>query len=200
MALGTLMTVAVGYLAAIVVGFSLGLLIAQSSWAQHTLAPLVDALNTTPLSIFIPIVGVYLGLDFTGRVFIVFIWSIFPIIENTITGTRQTSPALLEMAEAMYASRAQVVRTVILPSALPSILVGLRIALGMAFRSALIAEVLLASANLGWFLNDANVMFDFPRLTAGILFIGVLGTLLMRGAEALEQAVLRRFMPYQPFE
>lgn len=190
---GTLGTMLIGYLLAIVIGIVLGCAVTFWRWGEWTLRPLIDALNIAPISMFLPLIALYLGTGEVGRVFVVFMWAVFTIYETTSAGISQTPPTLLEMSSAFGARPLQRWWTVILPAAFPSLAVGLRLALGRAFRGALTAELLLSTANLGSILTGANTLYNIPRLLAGVLFITTLGVLLLRGAEGLERRALRRF-------
>jgi ABC-type nitrate/sulfonate/bicarbonate transport system permease component len=188
---GTLLTILVGYSIAVVVGIILGIGVALSDWMRNTLEPLIIALYAAPVSIFIPIIILYLGLGFQARVFLIVLWTIFVIIVNTATGIRQTPPSLIEMGQAFNTSRFRLLRTIVLPSALPYILLGLRFGLGRALRGAITAELLLSIANLGRFVSRAGALFNIPRLLAGVLFITLLGVIMLRLMEYLEAYILR---------
>ena len=187
---GTLGTMLVGYSISVVLGVIIGLAIALSVWARNTIEPIISALFAAPLSMLIPILGIYIGLGFRGRVVLVVLWSIFVIIINTATGVREVSPSLLEMAQAFCLGRWRTYRKVILPAALPSILVGLRLGAGRALRGAITAELLLFVVNMGRFLIGAGSTFNMPRLLAGIIFVVFVGLLIIQGAEYLEDRIM----------
>jgi ABC-type nitrate/sulfonate/bicarbonate transport system permease component len=190
---GTLVTMLVGYFVAAAIGIPLGIGIALSAWIRNTIEPIVVASYTSPVSIFIPIIGLYFGLGFQGRVVLVLLWSVFVIVVNTTAGIRETPPIMVEMATAFRATRFGTLRTIMLPWALPYILTGLRLGFGRALRGAITAEVLLSAANLGAFLSNAGELFNMPRLLAGIVFITLLGVVLLRMVEHLETAFLHRW-------
>ena len=187
---GTLGTAVVGYVISVVLGVALGLIIAVSIWARNTIEPIINALYAAPLSMLIPILGVYIGLGFRGRVVLVVLWAVFVIIINTSTGIREVSPSLIEMAQAFCLNRWGTYRKVILPAALPSILVGLRLGAGRALRGAITAELLLIVVNMGRFLIGAGSTFNMPRLLAGIVFVVFVGLLVIQGAEYLEDRIM----------
>lgn len=191
--IGTLTTMLAGYLLAVAIGIPLGIGIALSTWLRNTIEPIIVAAYTSPISIFIPIITLYLGLGFQGRVFLVLLWSIFIIIVNTAAGIRETPPLMVEMAASFQATRLGILRTIMLPYALPYMLVGLRLGFGRALRGAITAELLLSTADLGAFLSHAGELFNMPRLLAGVLFVTLLGVVLLRMAEAIETAILRRW-------
>ena len=187
---GTLFTMAVGYLLAVVVGIVVGFGLALSVWARNTIEPIVNAGYSAPMALLIPILGAYIGLEFRGRMFLVLVWAVFVIIVNTAAGVREVPPPLLEMAQSFCLNRWSLYWKVILPSALPYILVGLRLGAGRALRGAVTAEILMSTTNLGKFLIEAGSTFDMPKLLAGIVFVIVLGLVIIQGAEYTEQRIL----------
>jgi ABC-type nitrate/sulfonate/bicarbonate transport system permease component len=124
-------------------------------------------------------------------VFLVFFWALFAVVVNTFTGIRDTPSALVEMAQSFGASRLKIARSIVFPAALPQIVTGLRMAVGRALRGAVAAEVLLALTNLGRFINEAASTFNMPRMLAGILFVVILGTALMKLAEFAENRLMK---------
>lgn len=191
---GTLAIMLTGLLIAAVVGIGLGLLIGSSEFADNTLTPLVNAGNTAPMTLLIPIIGVYTGIDFWGKVFLVFAFAVFVILINTEAGVRAVSSALIETAESFSLTRLQMVRHVVLPATTPYILTGLRLGIGRAFRGAIVADLLLAVANLGEILVTAGSTLNVSLLLAGILFTTLIGVLLMAVVEQAE----KRLMPWRP--
>lgn len=176
---------------ATVVGISLGILIGSSEVADNTLTPLVNAGNMSPITLLIPIIGVYTGIDFWGKVFLVSAFAVFVILINTEAGVRAVAGATHETAEAFCVSRRQLVQHVILPATTPYIATGLRLGIGRAFRGAIVADLLLAVANLGEVLVTAGSTFNAPLLLAAILFTTIVGMVLMFLAELLERRVTR---------
>jgi ABC-type nitrate/sulfonate/bicarbonate transport system permease component len=188
---GTLTTFAVGYVIAAVLGVFLGFFIATTSWGRNTLEPLIDGLYATPMSLLIPVIGIYTGLGFSGRVVFVVFWSIFEIIVNTMAGVRSTPPERIELARSFSATRPFIYRHIIFPSALPLIATGLRLGVGRALRGAVTAELLLAAANLGRLSLFAQSTFDIPTLLAVIVLVMLVGLVLMKAAAVLERRALR---------
>lgn len=192
--LGTMTTFLAGYLIAAVLGIALGLWIGTSRFASNVLEPLVHAAYATPVSLLIPILGIYVGLGFQGRVTLVVLWCIFEILVNTSTGVREVNPSLIEMGRSFNASRWTLYRKVVLPAATPYIVLGLKLGVAKALRGAITAELLLAAANFGRVMLAAGSMFNIPRLLAGIVITITLGVALMRLATWIE----KRVMAHQP--
>lgn len=185
----TLLTMAVGYAIAVVLGVGVGLFIGVSTYARNTFEPLVHAAYATPISLLIPIIGIYTGLDFRGRVTLTVLWCVFEILVNTTTGVRETPRALIDVSRSFGASRRTIYWKVVLPSAFPYIVVGLRMGVARAMRGAVTAELLLSVVNMGLILVQSGSTFDVPTLLAGIIWVMLLGLILMQLAEAIEKRV-----------
>jgi NitT/TauT family transport system permease protein len=188
---GTFGFMFVGLAIASVIGVGLGLIVASSSVADNTLTPLINAANTAPMTLLIPILGVYTGIDFWGKVFLVVAFAVFVILINTEAGVRAVSGAYHETAESFCVSRYQLIRHVVLPASAPFIVTGMRLGVGRAFRGAIVADLLLAVANLGQILVTAGSTFNTPRLLAGILFTTIVGVILMGAVELAERRIIR---------
>lgn len=187
----TLWGATVGYVIAAVLGVALGFFIAVTSWGRNTLEPLIDAAYATPMSLLIPVIGIYTGLGFQGRVIFIVFWCIFEIIMNTIEGVRGVPGSRYELARSFCANRRILYAKVVLPSAMPLVISGLRLGVGRALRGAVTAELLLAAANLGRLTLRAGSTFDIPRLLALILLVMLVGLVLMKAAAMVERRILR---------
>lgn len=188
---GTMVTMGLGYLIAAVLGVSLGLWIGVSRYARNTIEPLVHAAYATPVSLMIPILGIYAGLGLSGRVTLVVLWSVFEILINTSTGVREVPASLIELGRAFNASKKDLYLKVILPAAKPYVALGLRIGVARAMRGAVTAELLLSAANLGRVLLTSGSTFRIPELLGATLITIILGVVLMRIATAIEERSLR---------
>lgn len=189
--LGTLLTVGVGMAISIVLGLTLGFAVALFPWARNTLDPLIDAAYAMPVTMLIPIVGVYTGLDFRGRVFIVVSYVALVIVISTSTGVRDVPRDLLETGRAFGLRGWRMWRAVIFPSALSHIASGMSTGVARGIRGAITAELLLIAADLGAFILDAGARLQTDRLLAGILWTLLLGYALYATALQIESRLLR---------
>lgn len=189
--LGTLRVAGLGLAIAAAVGISLGMFIGLNRLAAQVLDPIVNGAYATPMAMLIPILGVYFGLGFRGKVFLVFMFSVFVIIINTAAGMRQVPHELKEMARAFSVSRAGMYRKIVIPAASPAIITGLRIAVGRAVQGAIVAELLLQVDNLGLYLVEAAGTFDIPTLVAATFFVTMLAAGAMGLARLVEWWLLR---------
>lgn len=190
---GTLLEVVVGLAVSLVFGLIVGFAIALFPWAKDTIDPLVDAAYAMPVTMLIPIVGIYTGLGFRGRVFIVFTYVALVIVISTATGVREVDRQLVETARAYGFTGIRLFRKVLFPAALAHIASGTAIGVSRAVRGAVTAELLLVTANLGGFLVKRQALFDNAALLGGILWTLVLGYVLYEFALWVQ----RRLTPWQ---
>ena len=186
---GTLVTVAVGFLVSVVFGLVVGFAIGVFPWAKDTLDPLVDALNAMPVTMLIPIVGVYTGLGLGGRVFVVFSYVAMVIVISTATGIREMDRGLRELSLAYQVRGFAFYRKVVFPAALSHIASGMSLGISRAVRGAVTAELILVTVNLGGFMVEQQAVFNNAGLFAGILWTLVLGFVLYEIALWVERRV-----------
>jgi ABC-type nitrate/sulfonate/bicarbonate transport system permease component len=186
----TLTIAAVGFAIGAVLGLSIGTWIAASPRAAAVLDPIVSASFSVPFAIFIPIISIYLGLEFKAKVVIVVLFNVFIIIISTATGIREVPRGPKEMARAFGVDRLGMYRKVIFPWASPHIITGLRLAVGRSVQGAILADLFLRAQALGLFIVDAQGRFDIPRLLATVFFVTILAAGVMGIARILEWKLL----------
>lgn len=189
--LDTLLLIVVGFAAALVVGTLVGVVIAIYRPAEYVLEPIMSASNATPIAVVIPIIGIYLGLGFSGKVSIVFLFCVFAVSMNATAGIKEIQPGILDMSRAYGVTGARRYRQVILPAAAPHLMAGVRIAAGRAVQGALTAELLLSVSGLGWYLLNAGNRYLVADLLAGTIFVAALAFLALATAGRFEAYVLR---------
>jgi ABC-type nitrate/sulfonate/bicarbonate transport system permease component len=188
---GTLEIAGVGFAISAVIGLLVGLLIGLSRPWADVLDPLVNAMLSAPIAMFIPVIAVYLGLEFRAKVVGVVLFSVFIVIVNTATGIREVPQSGIEMARAFGTSRRRVYTRVIFPWASPYIITGLRIAVGRAVEGAILFELFLRAENLGLVIKNATGSFDLSVLLGAVFFITILAAGLMGLARIIEWRLLR---------
>jgi NitT/TauT family transport system permease protein len=193
--LGTLTTAAIGYVLGALVGVLVGSLIGLSRLGRATLDPLINAGVVTPMTMLIPVIGIYVGLGFRGKVFFVFLFVVFVVAINTSVGVADTPKELRETADAFVLGRWERYRKVIVPFALPLILTGLRLAAGRAVQGAIIADLLLEVNNVGGYLIEAGSRFQMSKLLAGTFFTAIVAASVMLIARLVERHALRWLHP-----
>jgi NitT/TauT family transport system permease protein len=185
--LGETMTVlCLGFTLAAVTGILGGIVLGGFRMVGRVLDPFVNAINATPGAAFIPLIIVWFGLFTEAKVVVVWNAALFPILISTAAGIDHADNDLVEMGRSFGASRARLFWQVMLPSALPSILSGLRIGAAVAVVGTVVAELYMAQSGLGGMLESAGNRFQMERYFAVVFVLMVLGSLitgLLRYAE-----------------
>ncbi|MFI9006904.1 ABC transporter permease [Actinosynnema sp. NPDC053489] len=183
--------VAVGFALGAVVGGALGLVSGLSRWGERLLDPPVQMLRTLPHLGLIPLFILWFGIGEEPKLALVAAGVAFPLYLNLHAGIRQTDPALLEAARVLGYTRFERVAHVVLPSAVPQTLVGLRIALGTAWLSLIVGEQVNADAGIGYLINNAREFLRTDVVVVGLLVYALLGLTTDALVRALERRVLR---------
>ena len=181
---------ATGYIIAGFLGISLGLLIAWSGIVEDFFDPLIELIR--PLSTFalIPIFFLWFGIGDTSKIMIICKSCFFPIVLNTIAGIKGVDKKLIMAARSLGASGRQLWTWVLIPSALPMIITGMRISTALAMMSLVGVEMLSSDSGLGFLVIDAQRTFDTERVFAGILVLSILGFSVDRLARKIQSKLL----------
>lgn len=179
-----------GYITAAVIGIGLGLLIAWSFIIEDFFDPLIELIR--PLSSFalVPILFLWFGVGDTSKIIIIFKSCLFPILLNTISGIKGVDKKLIMAARSLGANGRQLWIRVLIPSALPVIITGLRISTAMAMMSLVGVEMLSSDSGLGFLVIDAQRTFDTKRVFAGIIVLSALGFSVDRVARMIQSKAL----------
>jgi len=175
-----------GFALAAVVAIPLGIGIALWEWVEDTADPVVEFLRPIPPIAWIPLGILWFGIGDAQNMFIIFLGAFFPILLNTIAGVRRVDRTLVWGALTLGGRRTQIVREIVLPGALPLILTGLRIGLGVGWMALVAAELVAARSGLGFMIQSARYAFLTERVILGMAVIGILGLGMdraMRGAQ-----------------
>ena len=180
-----------GFVLALVVGAPLGLLFARVRVLRVGIEPYLMILYATPMVALIPFILSLMGFGFGPKVLVVFLFSVFPVLYNTVEGARSIRPELIEVAKSYRSSEWSLWREVMLPYTLPYMVTGVRQAIGRALVGMIAAEFFLSATGLGQVIMGASQDFDTAGVFASILVIGVLGVGLTRLGFAIEQHFAR---------
>lgn len=168
-------------------GLVMGLITGSFRIAETLLDTTFQMVRNIPALALIPLVILWFGIDESAKLFLVSVGVFFPIYLNTFHGIRSVDPGLIEMARSYGLSGLSLYRHVILPGALPSILVGLRFSLGLMWVLLIVAETISAQAGIGYLTMNAREFLQTDIVLVGILLYALLGKLadvLARGLEA----------------
>ena len=185
----TLNAATVGFLLAVVVGLPMGLLLGRKALVSELLDNYILAIYSTPRVVLVPLIIMWFGVGYSGRVFVVWLGAVIPVILNTAAGVRYARPDLVEVARSFGASERELARHVVLPGSVPYVIAGFRIAAGRAFIGVLIAELFLDLTGVGGLIASAAAYFDVPVMLAVILWFVAIATATMEGIGMLERRV-----------
>jgi sulfonate transport system permease protein len=188
---GSLARVGKAYAFAAIVGVALGTLLGSSKRAVAYIAPTFEVYAQTPVIAWIPIALMLFGISETFAVVLSAIATLVPVVTNTWKGVRNIPLQYLEVARTYRLGRWQTFRTVIVPAALPQILVGLRYGLTQAWLTLVAAELVGIDEGIGALIVQARNLFQLDVVLVGILTLGVVGLLLDRVFVLLERRLLR---------
>ena len=189
--LQTLWPFAVGMALTVVVGTALGILMAQWRTLEYVLDPFVNALYAIPRIALIPLIILWAGLEFAGKVAILVSVAIFPITVNTYSGIRDVRGSMLEIGRAYGATETQIFFKIILPAAIPFIMAGIRLAVGLAIIGIIVAEFFTASSGLGGMIVEYANVFATAKLFVPIIVIALVGVVLTELVMWLERRMSR---------
>ncbi|RZL11010.1 MAG: aliphatic sulfonate ABC transporter permease SsuC [Rubrivivax sp.] len=178
-------------------GLVLGLLTGSVRWLETLLDSTLQMIRNIPALALIPLVILWFGIDESAKLFLVAVGVFFPIYLNTFHGIRSVDQGLIEMARSYGLSGWSLYRQVILPGALPSILVGLRFSLGLMWVLLIVAETISAQSGIGYMTMNAREFLQTDVVLVGILLYALLGKLADILARGLERVALRWHPGYQ---
>lgn len=184
--------VGVGYLIAVVVAVPLAILLAFSTSLRMLIDPILEFMRQVPPLALMPLLMLWLGIGEAQKIGIIVLACFFPVFLGMRGGIAQVDPKLIEVGKVSGLTRLDIVNRIIIPSALPSLVIGLRIALGYSWRSLVGAELIASSAGLGYLITDAQDLARTDIVLAGILVIGFIGLI----ADYLLKALCRRLAPW----
>ena len=164
-----------GFTVAFGLAFALGVVALLLPGLDGYLAPVLSFLKNVPPLSLIPLLILWFGIGETAKIIVIVLTAVFPMYLNITKGLRSCSPQLLDVGTSLQFSTAKKFFLIRLPSALPDILVGMRISLGFAWRALVGAEMIAAASGLGYLILDAQQMSRSDKVIVGILAIGLIG-------------------------
>ena len=189
--LSSLSVFAAGYALAILSGVALGVLMGGVPRLGETLEIYVNGLNATPRVAFIPFIILWFGLGPVAKIAVIWFQAMLPILINTYAGVQNTDRDLLEAARSFGARRGQLFRHIMLPSALPYVVTGLRLGASMAMVGTVFAELQTSLAGLGYLMAQYSGSFQTARYFGPVLVLAAMGMLISQGLKILERRLAR---------
>ena len=187
--LTTLSAMLLGYVSASITGILFGLWWGRSRFLQDIVEPYLNALYALPRVALIPMVIVWIGIGFWGRIFIIFYGTIFDTMINTYTGVRYTEKTLLEVGKSFGANERQVFWHIIIPYSIPFIMAGLRLGIGRALVGVIVAELFLQMVGMGGLILVFGDYFKVAGMLAVVILLSLMGVLLTELLKKLEKMV-----------
>lgn len=181
-----------GFLIGGIIGLALGIMVGFSPLAQALFDRSIQMVRAVPFLAMLPLVIVWFGVGEAAKIFLVALAVLFPIYINTMLGIRQIDPKLMELAKVIGLNRSAVVRRIILPGAMPSILTGVRYALAHAWLALVIAETLATTKGIGFLAMDAREFLQTNVILLTIIIYAIVGVV----ADALVRLLEARFLSW----
>ncbi len=180
-----------GFALAILTGVPAGLVIAWYPEVKNFLNPLLEVFRNTAALALLPVFTLLLGIGETSKISIVVFAAFFPVLLNTILGAQSVDPLLIRAARTLGLTNVEIFAKVILPSALPTIITGIRMAGTASVLVLIAAEMIGAKAGLGYLITNSQASFLIPQMYAAILTVSILGFAVNAGLVALERRFSR---------
>jgi sulfonate transport system permease protein len=188
----SLLRAVAGFIIGGTIGLALGIMVGFSPLAQAIFDRSIQMVRAVPFLAMLPLVIVWFGVGEVAKIFLVALAVLFPIYINTILGIRQIDPKMMELAKVIGLNWPAVVRRIILPGAMPSILTGVRYALAHAWLALVIAETLATTKGIGFLAMDAREFLQTNVIVLTMIIYAIIGVV----ADALVRALEGRFLSW----
>jgi NitT/TauT family transport system permease protein len=182
----SLQVLAYGISLALVLGILVGVIVGRFAAAEYAIDLQVSALYSTPTVALVPLIVLWLGFKVPAKTFVVFLFCVFPILINTQQGVRAVDRGLLEVARSFCSTERQLWRDLVIPSALPFIVAGIRLAIGRGLVGMVIAEFYTSITGLGYMIVRYANNFETAKLFVPIVILALMGILLTEAVKQIE--------------
>ncbi len=181
----SLTRIVLALLAAVVIGIPVGIAMGLSPTVRGILDPVIELYRPVPPLAYLPLMVIWFGIGETSKILLIYLAIFAPVAMSALAGVKSSQQVRIRAAQSLGASRAQVLWFVILPGALPEILTGLRIGLGVGWSTLVAAELIAATRGLGFMVQSAGEFLATDVVLAGIAVIAIIAFLLELGLRAL---------------
>jgi ABC-type nitrate/sulfonate/bicarbonate transport system permease component len=178
-----------GLLLAFIIGIPLGLAAGWYRRFAYAVQPFLTALNATPQVAFLPLLILWVGTGLASRVLIIVLLAVLPIAINALAAVRTVDARLVRVARSFSANDALLFRSIIVPSAVPFLLAGARLAIGRGMIGIVVGEIYGSAAGLGAMMNQAGSRFETDKVFVGVLIIAAAGVALVELIRHIERRV-----------
>ena len=186
----SLQRIGLALVAAIIFAVPVGIAIGHNRIAQGILDPLIEFYRPIPPLAYLPLIVIWCGIGELSKTLLIYLAIFAPIAIATATGVRNVDQAKIRAAQSLGASRRQLIRHVIVPAALPDILIGIRIGLGVGWSTLVAAELIAATSGLGFMVQSAAQFLVTDVVVLGILVIALVAFAMELGLRALQRKLV----------
>ena len=176
-----------GFVASVLIGVPLAMLIAYSATVEGFLYPLLVFSQSIPKVAIAPLFVVWFGFGLLPKVIVAFLLGFFPIVVSTVMGFKSLEPEMVDLARSMGSSRWKMFFKISLPNALPSIFSAMKVSVTLAVVGAVVGEFVGSNAGIGYVLQKANGNLDLPLMFAALIVLSLIGVLLFVALDVLER-------------
>jgi len=180
---------ALGLTLALVIGIPLGLAAGWYRRFSYAVGPFLAALNATPQVAFLPLLVLWLGTGLATRVLIIVLLAVLPIAISALGAVRTADARLIRVAKSFSADDWLLFRSIVLPSAVPFLLTGVRLAIGRGMIGIVVGEIYGSAAGIGMMINQAGSRFETDKVFVGVLTIATAGVILVELIRSIERRV-----------
>jgi ABC-type nitrate/sulfonate/bicarbonate transport system permease component len=178
-----------GFTSAVIVGIPVGLVMGWRRRVEYSLDPFLTALYASPLVALAPLFIIVFGVGVLGKAALVFLLSVFPFVFNTFAGVKSTDSLLISVIRSFGGSEKDLYLKVILPSTMPYIIAGARLAIGRGLVGIIVGEFYAASEGIGFAISQAGDTYRLPDMFVGIIILSLIAIVLTELMRKLELTV-----------
>jgi NitT/TauT family transport system permease protein/taurine transport system permease protein len=190
--MASLQVVLLGYLLAAIIGIPLGILMAWYKPVDMWIKPVFDLIRPIPPIGWVPIMVIIFGIGIGSKVMVVFISAFIPMVLNSYSGIKQTKEVHINVAKTFGAKKREILWKVAIPTAMPMVFTGLRVALGVAWMTLVAAELVAATKGVGYMLQIARTIGKSDIIVMGMFVLAGVGSILIAVLDFLERKFVRR--------
>lgn len=178
-----------GFGSAVVVGVPLGLVMGWRRRVEYALDPFLTAMYASPLVALAPLLIIFFGVGVLGKAALVFLLSVFPFVFNVFAGVKSTDALLINVIRSFGGGEKDLYFKVILPSTMPYLIAGARLAIGRGLVGIIVGEFYAASEGIGFAISQAGDTYRLPDMFVGIIILSVIAVVLTEAMRRLEMSV-----------
>lgn len=167
-----------GFAVALATGFVIGIGVSISSKLDTFTDLIIQILRPTPPIAWIPLAILWFGIGESSKIFIIFLGAFFPIFLNTVEGVKSIDSKFFELAQVYEVPKVKLIRQIVIPGALPSIMTGIRLGVGNAWVCVVAAEMIGATSGVGFMLSDGRSLSRPDIVILGMLIVGIVGKIM----------------------